>query len=172
MSLSVPSRPPENVLAVAKSPEVISLSWMPLPREALNGNLQGYRVIYWANLPDGGTNINTRKHLYHWQIDAVHLLFRCTPDFSLMWIGFSVVLLVVMVHPPGEAVVFPYCNMLLRYRGGVTEYLSYHVCKGFLLIIRDNCGSLTTLIHCVSGTSFLCVYKTWTSSVPHFYWNA
>uniref|UniRef100_A0A8C2WX55 Cell adhesion molecule DSCAM n=1 Tax=Cyclopterus lumpus TaxID=8103 RepID=A0A8C2WX55_CYCLU len=49
----VPSRPPENVLAVAKSPEVISLSWMPLPREALNGNLQGYRVIYWANLPDG-----------------------------------------------------------------------------------------------------------------------
>ncbi|MEQ2185045.1 hypothetical protein GOODEAATRI_014180 [Goodea atripinnis] len=53
--LIVPSRPPENVLAVAKSPEVISLSWMPLPREALNGNLQGYRVIYWANLPDGGT---------------------------------------------------------------------------------------------------------------------
>ncbi|KAG7226120.1 hypothetical protein INR49_018731 [Caranx melampygus] len=49
----VPSRPPENVLAVAKSPEVISLSWMTLPREALNGNLQGYRVIYWANLPDG-----------------------------------------------------------------------------------------------------------------------
>uniref|UniRef100_A0A8C7X804 Down syndrome cell adhesion molecule b n=1 Tax=Oryzias sinensis TaxID=183150 RepID=A0A8C7X804_9TELE len=49
----VPSRPPENVLAVAKSPEIISLSWMPLPREALNGNLQGYRVIYWANLPDG-----------------------------------------------------------------------------------------------------------------------
>uniref|UniRef100_A0A8C5DD94 Cell adhesion molecule DSCAM n=1 Tax=Gouania willdenowi TaxID=441366 RepID=A0A8C5DD94_GOUWI len=49
----VPSRPPENVLAVAKSPEVISLSWIPLPREALNGNLQGYRVIYWANLPDG-----------------------------------------------------------------------------------------------------------------------
>ncbi|XP_036005994.1 Down syndrome cell adhesion molecule homolog isoform X1 [Fundulus heteroclitus] len=49
----VPSRPPENVLAVAKSPEVISLSWMPLPRESLNGNLQGYRVIYWANLPDG-----------------------------------------------------------------------------------------------------------------------
>lgn len=53
----VPSRPPENVLAVAKSPEIISLSWMPLPREALNGNLQGYRVIYWANLPDGGTNV-------------------------------------------------------------------------------------------------------------------
>lgn len=54
VSLAVPSRPPENVLAVAKSPEVISLSWMPLPRESLNGNLQGYRVIYWANLPDGG----------------------------------------------------------------------------------------------------------------------
>ena len=58
----VPSRPPENVLAVAKSPEVISLSWMPLPREALNGNLQGYRVIYWANLPDGGINMHTYKH--------------------------------------------------------------------------------------------------------------
>lgn len=51
---AVPSRPPDNVLALAKSPEVISVSWMPLPREALNGNLQGYRVIYWANLPDGG----------------------------------------------------------------------------------------------------------------------
>lgn len=67
--LAVPSRPPENVLAVAKSPEVISLSWMTLPRDALNGNLQGYRVIYWANLPDGGavhththTNIRTRTH--------------------------------------------------------------------------------------------------------------
>lgn len=58
-SAAVPSRPPENVLAVAKSPEIISLSWMPLPREALNGNLQGYRVIYWANLPDGGTDKNT-----------------------------------------------------------------------------------------------------------------
>lgn len=56
--LSVPSRTPDNVLAVAKSPEVISVSWMPLPRDVLNGNLQGYRVIYWANLPDGGTNMN------------------------------------------------------------------------------------------------------------------
>lgn len=63
LSLIVPSRPPENVLAVAKSPEVISLSWIPLPREALNGNLQGYRVIYWANLPDGGTSIHTHTHL-------------------------------------------------------------------------------------------------------------
>uniref|UniRef100_A0A3Q2XW01 Cell adhesion molecule DSCAM n=1 Tax=Hippocampus comes TaxID=109280 RepID=A0A3Q2XW01_HIPCM len=35
------------------SPDVTSLSWIQLPREALNGNLQGYRVIYWANLPDG-----------------------------------------------------------------------------------------------------------------------
>lgn len=61
----VPSRPPENVLAVAKSPEVISLSWMPLPREALNGNLQGYRVIYWANLPDGGTAVNTSIWFYY-----------------------------------------------------------------------------------------------------------
>uniref|UniRef100_H2RTA1 Cell adhesion molecule DSCAM n=1 Tax=Takifugu rubripes TaxID=31033 RepID=H2RTA1_TAKRU len=49
----VPSRTPDNVLAVAKSPEVISVSWMPLPRDVLNGNLQGYRVIFWANLPDG-----------------------------------------------------------------------------------------------------------------------
>lgn len=57
----VPSRPPDNVLAVAKSPEVISVSWMPLPREALNGNLQGYRVIYWANLRDGGINRVTHR---------------------------------------------------------------------------------------------------------------
>ncbi|CDQ97772.1 unnamed protein product [Oncorhynchus mykiss] len=56
----VPSRPPENVLAMAKSPEVISLSWLTLPKEALNGNLQGYRVIYWANLPDGGRGLLTR----------------------------------------------------------------------------------------------------------------
>lgn len=66
VSLIVPSRPPENVLAVAKSPEVISLSWMPLPREALNGNLQGYRVIYWANLPDGGITIT---HTMIWFIN-------------------------------------------------------------------------------------------------------
>lgn len=59
----MPSRTPDNVLAVAKSPEVISVSWMPLPREVLNGNLQGYRVIYWANLPDGGTHILFLKGL-------------------------------------------------------------------------------------------------------------
>lgn len=52
---SVPSRPPENVQAVATSPEVISLSWLTPPKDALNGNLLGFRVIYWANLPDGGT---------------------------------------------------------------------------------------------------------------------
>lgn len=62
-----------------------------------------------------------------------------------MCVGFSVVLPVVMVHPPGEAVVFPYCNMLLRWRGCVTEYLSCHVCKGFLRFIRDNCGHLHLL---------------------------
>ncbi|XP_078416436.1 cell adhesion molecule DSCAM isoform X3 [Cetorhinus maximus] len=49
----VPSRPPDNVQASATSPEVISLSWSMPPKEALNGILQGYRVIYWANLPDG-----------------------------------------------------------------------------------------------------------------------
>lgn len=86
VSLVVPSRPPDNVLAVAKSPEVISVSWMPLPREALNGNLQGYRVIYWANLPDGG--INTTH---------IHEILSEPPDVSLM--------LCVTVHPPGEAVV-------------------------------------------------------------------
>lgn len=59
----MPSRTPDNVLAVAKSPEVISVSWMPLPREVLNGNLQGYRVIYWANLPDGGTHLLLLKGL-------------------------------------------------------------------------------------------------------------
>lgn len=62
-SVLVPSRTPDNVLAVAKSPEVISVSWMPLPREVLNGNLQGYRVIYWANLPDGGAPILLLKVL-------------------------------------------------------------------------------------------------------------
>lgn len=51
---SVPSRPPENVQATATSPEVISLSWLTPPKDALNGNLLGFRVIYWANLPDGG----------------------------------------------------------------------------------------------------------------------
>ncbi|XP_036392369.1 Down syndrome cell adhesion molecule homolog [Megalops cyprinoides] len=49
----VPSHPPENVVATATSPETISLSWSTLTKEALNGNLQGFRVIYWANLPDG-----------------------------------------------------------------------------------------------------------------------
>uniref|UniRef100_A0A8C4S2V6 Cell adhesion molecule DSCAM n=1 Tax=Erpetoichthys calabaricus TaxID=27687 RepID=A0A8C4S2V6_ERPCA len=49
----VPSRPPENVVASATSSETISLSWSVPPKEALNGILQGYRVIYWANLPDG-----------------------------------------------------------------------------------------------------------------------
>uniref|UniRef100_A0A3P8N7U0 Down syndrome cell adhesion molecule a n=1 Tax=Astatotilapia calliptera TaxID=8154 RepID=A0A3P8N7U0_ASTCA len=61
----VPSRPPENVQAVATSPEVISLSWLTPPKEALNGNLLGFRVIYWANLPDGELgeirNVTTSK---------------------------------------------------------------------------------------------------------------
>ncbi|RXM96169.1 Down syndrome cell adhesion molecule-like [Acipenser ruthenus] len=39
--------------ASASSPEIISLSWSMPPKEALNGILQGFRVIYWANLPDG-----------------------------------------------------------------------------------------------------------------------
>uniref|UniRef100_W5M048 Cell adhesion molecule DSCAM n=1 Tax=Lepisosteus oculatus TaxID=7918 RepID=W5M048_LEPOC len=49
----VPSRPPENMQGTATSPETISLSWSTPPKEALNGILQGFRVIYWANLPDG-----------------------------------------------------------------------------------------------------------------------
>uniref|UniRef100_A0A673GE37 Cell adhesion molecule DSCAM n=1 Tax=Sinocyclocheilus rhinocerous TaxID=307959 RepID=A0A673GE37_9TELE len=52
----VPSRPPENVVTTATTPETISLSWSALSKEALNGMLLGYRVIYWANLPDGGDN--------------------------------------------------------------------------------------------------------------------
>lgn len=52
---SVPSRAPEKVTATATSPETISLSWTTPAREALNGVLQGFRIIYWANLPDGGT---------------------------------------------------------------------------------------------------------------------
>ncbi|XP_031166787.1 Down syndrome cell adhesion molecule homolog isoform X1 [Sander lucioperca] len=61
----VPSRPPENVQATAASPEVISLSWLTPPKDALNGNLLGFRVIYWANLPDGELgeirNVTTSK---------------------------------------------------------------------------------------------------------------
>ncbi|XP_051972483.1 cell adhesion molecule DSCAM-like isoform X1 [Xyrauchen texanus] len=61
----VPSRAPEKVVASASSPESISLSWQTLPREALNGVLQGFRVIYWANLPDGELgeirNVTTQK---------------------------------------------------------------------------------------------------------------
>ncbi|XP_062341475.1 Down syndrome cell adhesion molecule a isoform X5 [Osmerus eperlanus] len=61
----VPSRPPENVQATASSPEIISLSWLTPPKEALNGNLLGFRVIYWANLPDGELgeirNVTTSK---------------------------------------------------------------------------------------------------------------
>uniref|UniRef100_A0AAR2J4L7 Cell adhesion molecule DSCAM n=1 Tax=Pygocentrus nattereri TaxID=42514 RepID=A0AAR2J4L7_PYGNA len=49
----VPSRPPEKVQATATSPETISLSWLTPAKEALNGVLQGFRIIYWANLLDG-----------------------------------------------------------------------------------------------------------------------
>uniref|UniRef100_A0A672PFZ3 Cell adhesion molecule DSCAM n=1 Tax=Sinocyclocheilus grahami TaxID=75366 RepID=A0A672PFZ3_SINGR len=58
----VPSRPPENVVTTATTPETISLSWSALSKEALNGMLLGYRVIYWANLPDGVTKpIQTKR---------------------------------------------------------------------------------------------------------------
>ncbi|MGH0181214.1 UNVERIFIED_CONTAM: hypothetical protein FKN15_006229 [Acipenser sinensis] len=59
----VPSRSPENMQASASSPEIISLSWSMPPKEALNGILQGFRVIYWANLPDGGTVSFIHSHL-------------------------------------------------------------------------------------------------------------
>ncbi|XP_029434881.1 Down syndrome cell adhesion molecule isoform X3 [Rhinatrema bivittatum] len=49
----VPSRAPENVQATATSPETVSISWSTPSKEALNGILQGFRVIYWANLLDG-----------------------------------------------------------------------------------------------------------------------
>ncbi|KAL1266336.1 hypothetical protein QQF64_002011 [Cirrhinus molitorella] len=61
----VPSRAPEKVLATAASPESISLSWQTPSREALNGVLQGFRIIYWANLLDGELgeirNVTTQK---------------------------------------------------------------------------------------------------------------
>ncbi|KAA0704197.1 Down syndrome cell adhesion molecule -like protein [Triplophysa tibetana] len=61
----VPSRAPEKAVAIAASPESISLSWQTPPREALNGVLQGFRIIYWANLPDGELgeirNVTTQK---------------------------------------------------------------------------------------------------------------
>ena len=56
----MPSYPPENVQAIATSPESISISWSTLSKEALNGILQGFRVIYWANLMDGGKRIKRR----------------------------------------------------------------------------------------------------------------
>lgn len=64
LSSSVPSRPPENVQATATSPEAISLSWLTPPKDAFNGNLRGFRVIYWANLPDGGTGLFNLNELY------------------------------------------------------------------------------------------------------------
>ncbi|XP_073685526.1 Down syndrome cell adhesion molecule a isoform X2 [Garra rufa] len=61
----VPGRAPEKVLATAASPESISLSWQTPSREALNGVLQGFRIIYWANLLDGELgeirNVTTQK---------------------------------------------------------------------------------------------------------------
>ncbi|XP_077051770.1 Down syndrome cell adhesion molecule a isoform X3 [Siphateles boraxobius] len=61
----VPGRAPEKVVATAASPESISLSWQTPSREALNGVLQGFRIIYWANLPDGELgeirNVTTQK---------------------------------------------------------------------------------------------------------------
>uniref|UniRef100_A0A673MR30 Down syndrome cell adhesion molecule homolog n=1 Tax=Sinocyclocheilus rhinocerous TaxID=307959 RepID=A0A673MR30_9TELE len=61
----VPSRAPEKVVATAASPESISLSWQTPSREALNGVLQGFRIIYWANLLDGELgeirNVTTQK---------------------------------------------------------------------------------------------------------------
>lgn len=56
----MPSYPPENVQAIATSPESISISWSTMSKEALNGILQGFRVIYWANLMDGGKRVNRR----------------------------------------------------------------------------------------------------------------
>uniref|UniRef100_A0A672NFK8 Cell adhesion molecule DSCAM n=1 Tax=Sinocyclocheilus grahami TaxID=75366 RepID=A0A672NFK8_SINGR len=61
----VPSRAPEKVVATAASPESISLYWQTPSREALNGVLQGFRIIYWANLLDGELgeirNVTTQK---------------------------------------------------------------------------------------------------------------
>lgn len=92
-SSSVPSRPPENVQATATSPEVISLSWLTPPKDALNGNLMGFRVIYWANLPDGGTsvwNFTFRFHLFDtWPwggIIQTVAAFSCKNNFlKLCW---------------------------------------------------------------------------------------
>ncbi|TRY91082.1 hypothetical protein DNTS_014515 [Danionella cerebrum] len=61
----LPGRAPEKVMASAASPESISVSWQTPMREALNGVLQGFRIIYWANLPDGELgeirNVTTQK---------------------------------------------------------------------------------------------------------------
>lgn len=75
----VPSRPPENVVTTATTPETISLSWAPLPKEALNGMLLGYRVIYWANLPDGGESV-----LYKCKIiqEIQHISSGCMQDME------------------------------------------------------------------------------------------
>ena len=51
---AVPSQAPGNVVATPSSPEAIFVYWSPLPNDTLNGVLLGYRVIFWANLADGG----------------------------------------------------------------------------------------------------------------------
>lgn len=59
---------------------------MPLPRDVLNGNLQGYRVIYWANLPDGGNERSaSTSHVNRHGVDRFE---RC----------------VSLMRPPGGAV--------------------------------------------------------------------
>uniref|UniRef100_A0A672PG70 DS cell adhesion molecule n=1 Tax=Sinocyclocheilus grahami TaxID=75366 RepID=A0A672PG70_SINGR len=70
----VPSRPPENVVTTATTPETISLSWSALSKEALNGMLLGYRVIYWANLPDGGVPISELERLEKYTNYSIQVL--------------------------------------------------------------------------------------------------
>lgn len=111
--LSVPSRPPENVLAVAKSPDVISLSWIQLPREALNGNLQGYRVIYWANLPDGGINIRTLDMLTLYKDQCKLMTFKCN-YICIIIIVIVVAAAAVAIIPP--FIVFFFCPILGFYK--------------------------------------------------------
>lgn len=112
--LSVPSRPPENVQATATSPEVISLSWLTPPKDALNGNLLGFRVIYWANLPDGGTQL----HLYTYK------LLENTEEFTLKSFQMS------------QCCITPVLKSNRQSRYGVTHGVSMPTCQSCRLMVQ------------------------------------
>lgn len=51
----VPSQPPQNVRAISVTSDEAVITWAEPPRLTLHGVLKGYRVVFWAVFPDGGT---------------------------------------------------------------------------------------------------------------------